>query len=135
MENITLPIEHDLTDGKALSFVIYHVPFDKNKNQNIGSFDVPNIDHSRIKHLELVQWTIKAIQEACPNAEIILCTDKEFGQKMNNSKIKTIYPKVDREKPMYFRARTYNTLVQRECSRANSFLDSDAIVLKILYTT
>ena len=130
-KSITLPIKNDLKVGKKLSFVIYHVPFDKNKNQSIGSFDVPNIDHSKIKHQELVQWTIKAIEEVCPHAEIILCTDQEFGDRINNSKVKLIYPNVDKEKPMYFRARTYNTLVQKKMlGEQTVFLDSDAIVLK-----
>ena len=61
---IKLPIEGKLRGDTGITFVIYHVPFTKSGDKSIGSFDVPKIDHSKIKHLEIVRWTIKSIQEA-----------------------------------------------------------------------
>ena len=57
---LTLPIKGKPKGESPITFVIYHVPFEASQDKSIGSFDVPTIDHSKIKHLELVRWTIKA---------------------------------------------------------------------------
>ena len=129
--HITLPIEGKLRGNTGVTFVIYHVPFTKSGDKSIGSFDVPKIDHSKIKHLEIVRWTIKSIQEAVPNAEIVICTDEQFGSQLKDLNPTIIIPDVDPNRPMYYRARTYNTLIQNKCTQGVTvFLDSDAIVLK-----
>ena len=128
---LTLGIQGIPKGDRPISFVIYHVPFAKDKNKSIGSFDVPAIDHSKIKHLELVRWTIQAIQQACPDAEIIICTDKNFGKKIIDLKPTILIPEVEKERPMYYRARTYNTIIQNRWIKGTTvFLDSDAIILK-----
>ena len=128
---LTLPIKGKPKGNSPITFVIYHVPFEASQDKSICSFDVPTIDHSKIKHLELVRWTIKAIQEAAPQAEILVCTDKEFGGKLKDLKPTILVPEVERNRPMYYRARTYNTIIQnRWTNGVTIFLDSDAIVLK-----
>ncbi len=129
----TLHIEGQPKGNHPITYVIYHVPFEESENKAIGSFDVPSIDHSKIKHLELIKWTIQAIQEQSPNAEVVLCTDKNFGSQLNNQDISLIYPNVERNRPMYYRAKTYNTIIQKKwIKNVVVFLDSDAIVLKDL---
>ena len=128
---LTLPIKDTPIGESPITFVIYHVPFEASKDKSIGSFDVPTIDHSKIKHLELVRWTIKAIQENVPQAEIVVCTDEEFGAKLSDLKPTILVPEVERNRPMYYRARTYNTIIQNRWTNVVTiFLDSDAIVLK-----
>ncbi len=128
---LTLPLKGKPIGQSPITFVIYHVPFEKSQDKSIGSFDVPTIDHSKIKHLELVRWTIKAIQETVPHAEIVVCTDEEFGEKLKELKPTILVPAVERNRPMYYRARTYNTIIQnRWTNGVTIFLDSDAIVLK-----
>ena len=115
------------------TFVIYHVPFDKNKNVNIRSFDVPTIDHSRIDHTKLVSESIRRIHNVYKNARVILCTSPEFGLKLKDSGAEIIIPKVDKERPMYYRALTYNTLIQEDIlSEKTVFIDSDALILRPL---
>jgi len=129
--DLTLPIDGHIKGNADISFVIYHVPFEKEKNTSIGSFDVPDIDHSRIKHLELVRWTIQAIHETVPSAEVIVCTDQQFGSQLSDLNPTILIPSVERHRPMYYRARTYNTIIQNKWCQGNTiFLDSDAIVLK-----
>ena len=129
--DLILPIEGQINGNTDITFVIYHVPFEKEKNASIGSFDVPDIDHSRIKHLELVRWTIQAIHETVPSAEVVVCTDYQFGSKLSDLKPTILIPSVERHRPMYYRARTYNTIIQKKwCQGITIFLDSDAIVLK-----
>ena len=128
---LTLPIQGRPIGQSPVTFVIYHVPFEKSQDKSIGSFDVPSIDHSKIKHLELVRWTIQAIQETVPQAEIVVCTDEEFGGNLRDLKPTILVPAVERNRPMYYRARTYNTIIQnRWTNGVTIFLDSDAIVLK-----
>ena len=128
---LKLNIQGKPNGTQPISFVIYHVPFDQHQSKSIGSFDVPTIDHSKIKHLELVRWTIKAIKETCPDAEIIVCTDEKFGNSIADLNPTILIPHVEKSRPMYYRARTYNTIVQnRWLSGTTVFLDSDAIVLK-----
>ena len=128
---LTLPIQGKPIGYSPVTFVIYHVPFEANQDKSIGSFDVPTIDHSKIKHLELVRWTIQAIQDIVPQAEIIVCTDEEFGEQLKDLKPTILIPSVERNRPMYYRARTYNTIIQnRWTNGVTVFLDSDAIVLK-----
>ena len=116
---------------QPITFVIYHVPFDKDQNKSIGSFDVPTIDHSKIKHLELVRWTIRSIQKTCPDAEVVVCTDEAFGGAIADLNPTILIPEVEKIRPMYYRARTYNTIIQnRWINNTTVFLDSDAIVLK-----
>ena len=103
---LTLPIQGRPIGESPVTFVIYHVPFDATQDKSIGSFDVPTIDHSRIKHLELVRWTIKAIQKTTPQAEIVICTDEEFGDKLKDLKPTILVPKTERNRPMYYRAQT-----------------------------
>jgi len=118
---------------KPITFVIYHVPFDKDQNKSIGSFDVPQIDHSKIKHLELVRWTIQEIKRSCPEAEVVLCTDENFGNSIADLNPTILIPEVEKNRPMYYRARTYNTIIQNQWLKGTTvFLDSDAIVLKNL---
>ncbi len=116
---------------QPVNFVIYHVPFDKGGDKSIGSFDVPTIDHTKIKHLELLRWTIRAIQQTCPDAEIIVCTDEVFGSTIADLHPTILIPDVEKKRPMYYRTRTYNTIIQNQwLSGTTVFLDSDAIVLK-----
>ena len=129
--HLTLPIDGRPLGNRPVTFVIYHVPFEADEDKTIGSFDVPAIDHSKIKHLELVRWTIRAIKENVPQAEVVICTDQRFGEKIADLKPTLIFPKVERNRPMYYRAKTYNTIIQnRWTSGVTIFLDSDAIVLK-----
>ena len=87
---------------------------------------------SKIQHLDLVKWTIEAIRDKSPDAEIVLCTDKNFA-KINDENVTLIYPDVERNRPMYYRAKTYNTIVQKKwIKNVVVFLDSDAIVFKDL---
>ena len=128
---LKLNIDGKPKGSQPINFVIYHVPFDKNKSNSIKSFDVPTIDHSKINHLELVRWTIQAIKKTCPNAEIIVCTDEYFGHKIKDLDPTILIPEVERIRPMYYRARTYNSIIQNKwLSGTTVFLDSDAIVLK-----
>ena len=128
---LTLPIDGKPIGQSPVSIVIYHVPFKASEDKSIGSFDVPTIDHSKIKHLELVRWTIQAIKETIPQAEIIICTDEEFGTKLKDLKPTILIPQVERNRPMYYRARTYNTIIQNRLTNGVTiFLDSDAIVLR-----
>ena len=129
--NLTLPIDGKLSGNRPVTFVIYHVPFDVTQDKSIGSFDVTKIDHSKIKHFKLVRWAITAIRETVPQAEIVICTDQEFGNKLKDLNPTILIPKVERNRPMYYRARTYNTIIQnRWTNGVTIFLDSDAIVLK-----
>lgn len=127
----TLTIQGRLRGDAPITFVIYHVPFEAKADQAIGSFDVPAIDHSKINHAGLVRQTIKAILSTHPQAEVVLCTDEAFGSQMQDLGISVVYPEVERRRPMYYRAKTYNTLVQGgKLQGTVVFLDSDAIVLK-----
>ena len=118
---------------QPINFVIYHVPFAQDKDKSIASFDVPTIDHTKIKHLEFVRWTIQAIQHTCPDAEIVICTDQTFGDELADLQPTILIPEVERNRPMYYRARTYNTIIQNKwLSGTTVFIDSDAIVLKDL---
>ena len=128
---LTLNIQGRPKGTQPINFVIYHVPFDQDQDKSIASFDVPPIDHNKIKHLELVRWTIQAIKQTCPDAEIIVCTDEKFGRSIEDLNPTILIPDVETKRPMYYRARTYNTIVQnRWLSGTTVFLDSDAIVLK-----
>ena len=128
---LKLNIQGQPRGTQPITFVIYHVPFDQDQDQSIGSFDVPTIDHNKIKHLELVRWTIQAIQQTCPEAEIVVCTDQSFGEAIAELNPTILIPEVEKNRPMYYRARTYNTIVQNQwLSGTTVFLDSDAIVLK-----
>ena len=128
---LILDIQGKPKGKQNLNFVIYHVPFEKNQDKSISSFDVPRIDHNKIEHLELVRWTIQAIKETCPDAEIIVCTDQNFGESIADLNPTILIPEVERNRPMYYRARTYNTIIQNKwLSGTTVFLDSDAIVLK-----
>jgi hypothetical protein len=128
---LTLAIDGRPLGNRPVTFVIYHVPFDSNENKTIGSFDVPPIDHSKIKHLELVRWTIKAIRRNVPQAEVVLCTDRSFGAKLLDLNPTLLFPEVERNRPMYYRVKTYNTIIQNQwTSGVTFFIDSDAIVLK-----
>ena len=116
---------------QPINFVIYHVPFDQDHDKSIGSFDVPTIDHSKIKHLELVRWTIQAIKQTCPDAEVIVCTDATFGKSIEDLNPTILIPEVEKNRPMYYRAKTYNTIIQNKWLCGTTvFLDSDAIVLR-----
>lgn len=127
----TLPIRGSIRGDAPITFVIYHVPFEAKADQSIGSFDVPVIDHSKINHAKLVRQTIKAILSTHPQAEVVLCTDEAFGAQMQDLGVSLIYPEVERNRPMYYRAKTYNTLVQAKAIQGTTvFLDSDAIVLR-----
>ena len=127
----TLPIHGRIRGDALITFVIYHVPFEAKADQAIGSFDVPVIDHSKINHTKLVRQTIKAILSTHPQAEVVLCTDEAFGAQMRDLGVTLLYPEVERHRPMYYRAKTYNTLVQTKAiQRTAIFLDSDAIVLR-----
>ena len=129
--NLKLDIMGKPKGSQPITFVIYHVPFDSGHNTTIGSFDVPKIDHSRIKHLELVRWTIEAINRTCPDAEVIVCTDQEIGSAIKDMNPTILIPSVERNRPMYYRARTYNTIIQNKWLKGTTvFLDSDAIVLR-----
>ena len=129
--NLTLPIKGSPAGDKPITFVIYHVPFENKENKSIGSFDVPTIDHSKIKHLELVRWTIQAIQRVVPDSEIVVCTDEPFGELLSDLKPTIVVPEVEKNRPMYYRARTYNTIIQERLTKGVTvFLDSDAILLK-----
>ena len=68
---------------------------------DIGSFDVPTIDHSRINHAKLVSDSIERIYKIYKNARIILCTSPEFGLELKDSGAEIIIPNVDKERPMY----------------------------------
>ena len=128
---LTLPVQGKPIGQSPVTFVIYHVPFEASQDKSIGSFDVPKIDHSKIKHLELVRWTIQAIQGTVPQAEIIVCTDEEFGDNLKDLKPTILIPKTERNRPMYYRARTYNSIIQnRWTNGVTVFIDSDAIILK-----
>lgn len=130
-KKLTLPMKGTINPRKEVTFVIYHVPFDQNKDKRICSFDVPIIDHSKVNHLELLKWSVENIRQTCPEAEIIICTDEEFGERMKDLNISILRPRVDRNRPMYYRARTYNTIIQnRWLGGTVIFMDSDAIVLK-----
>ena len=79
----------------------------------------------------MVRWTIQAIHETVPSAEVVVCTDYQFGSKLSDLKPTILIPSVERHRPMYYRARTYNTIIQKKwCRGVTVFLDSDAIVLK-----
>ena len=130
-KDLQLEIRGDTNKKNMVTFVIYHVPFNKNADKSIGSFDIPEIDHSKIKHEKLMDLTISAIKATVPDSRIILCTTEEFGNKFKGKGIDIIIPQVEKERPMYYRVRTYNTLVQNDLiSDKTIFLDSDAIVLK-----
>lgn len=128
---LKLDIQGKPKGTRPINFVIYHVPFDQDHDKSIGSFDVPRIDHSKIKHLELVRWTIQAIQDTCPDAEVIVCTDETFGNAIADLHPTILIPDVEKRRPMYYRAKTYNTIIQNKWLGGTTvFLDSDAIVLK-----
>ena len=82
---------------QPINFVIYHVPFEQDQDKTIASFDVPRIDHTKIKHLELVRWTIQAIQQTCPDAEIIVCTDETFGEAIADLQPTILIPDVEND--------------------------------------
>ena len=127
----TLKTTGKLDGSHPITFVIYHVPFDTSADKAIGSFDVPTIDHAKIKHLELVRWTIQEIKNVVPEAEIVVCTDIPFAEKIQDLEPSILIPEVEKNRPMYYRAKTYNTIVQQEQIKGTIvFLDSDAIVLK-----
>ena len=89
------------TDGRPngnspVTFVIYHVPFENSADKAIGSFDVPTIDHSRIKHLELVRWTIQEINNVAPGSEVIVCTDESFARQIEDLKPTIVIPEVEK---------------------------------------
>lgn len=128
---LSLDIRGTPKGNRPINFVIYHVPFDQDKNRSIESFDVPTIDHSKIKHVELVRWTINAIRDVCKDAEVIICTNEAFGNALLDLKPTILIPEVETTRPMYYRVRTYNTIIQNQwLSGTTVFLDSDAIVLK-----
>ena len=129
--NLTLDIKGRPRGTQPITFVIYHVPFDHGQNKTIGSFDVPKIDHSKINHFKLVRWTIQAIKRTCPDAEVIVCTDEIFGNAIKDMNTTILIPSVQKNRPMYYRAKTYNTIIQNRWLKGTTvFLDSDAIVLK-----
>ena len=62
---------------------------------------------------------------------MIVCTVEAFGSAIADLHPTILIPEVERNRPMYYRARTYNTIVQNQwLSGTTVFLDSDAIVLK-----
>ena len=130
-KKLTLEINGEPDGNHPISFVIYHVPFESSADKAIGSFDVPTIDHAKIKHLDLVRWTIQEIRNVVPEAEVIVCTDEVFAEQIKDLNPTILIPKVDKNRPMYYRAKTYNTIIQRKMIKGVTiFLDSDAIVLK-----
>lgn len=129
--HLLLPIKGRPYGNRPITFVIYHVPFDHAEDKSIASFDVPKIDHSKVNHLELLRWTIKAIQAKVPTAEIVVCTDKQLAAQLRDLNPSILIPQVERRRPMYYRARTYNSIIQQGWIDGHVvFLDSDAIVLK-----
>lgn len=130
-KKLTLEINGEPDGNHPISFVIYHVPFESSADKAIGSFDVPTIDHAKIKHLDLVRWTIQEIRSVVPEAEVIVCTDEVFAEQIKDLNPTILIPKVEKNRPMYYRAKTYNTIIQRKMIKGVTiFLDSDAIVLK-----
>ena len=45
---LRLDIQGKPKGTQPINFVIYHVPFDKDQDKSITSFDVPTIDHNKI---------------------------------------------------------------------------------------
>ena len=130
-KKLTLEINGEPDGNHPISFVIYHVPFESSADKAIGSFDVPTIDHAKIKHLDLVRWTIQEIRSVAPEAEVIVCTDEVFAEQIKDLNTTILIPKVEKNRPMYYRAKTYNTIIQKKLVKGVTiFLDSDAIVLK-----
>lgn len=126
-----LNFQGSIRGNTPITFVIYHVPFEAKADQSIGSFDVPVIDNSKINHSRLLHKTIESIHRSHPNVEVVLCTDKEFGAQMKHLDVSLVYPDVELHRPMYYRAKTYNTLVQGGCLQGTVvFMDSDAVVLQ-----
>ena len=58
----TLQTTGKINGSNPITFVIYHVPFDTSADKAIGSFDVPTIDHAKIKHLELFAGLLKKLK-------------------------------------------------------------------------
>ena len=116
-------------EGKE-TFVIYHVPFEDNDNRKITSFDIPTIDTSNIDFRSVVLQCIESIQKANADAEIILCTTADFASCFSGKNISILIPKVRSNQPMYYRALTYNTLIQKDLVAGKvCFLDSDTILI------
>ena len=128
----TIPLRGEKPDNKKkFSVVIYHVPFKENESSIIKSFDIPESDHKSINHEDVIKKSINSINKTMKEAEIILCTTKEFGEKFNGMNIKKIYPQADSRKPMYSRVKTYNTLIQYNLLGQNViFMDSDVMILE-----
>ena len=127
----TIPLRGEKPDNrKRYSIVIYHIPFNENESSIIKSFDIPESDHKLIDHEEVIKKSIESIEKSIGEAEIILCTTEDFGEKFNSINLKKIYPQADSSKPMYNRVKTYNTLIQYDLLGENViFMDSDVMLL------
>ncbi|MDB4682073.1 hypothetical protein OAE68_00160 [Synechococcus sp. AH-551-A10] len=118
------------TRTKENTVVIYHVPFKEKSSKIIKSFDIPEIDHSSINHIKIINQLILSVKEKIKDSEIILCTTKEFGLNFNSKIIKKVYPAADPDKPMYNRVKTYNTLIQYSLLGENViFMDIDVMIV------
>ena len=128
--NTLIDIEIAKRRASEETFVIYHVPFEKEDSREISSFDIPTIDTSNINFRSVVLQCIESIEKVNANAEIILCTNSEFASHFAEKSISIMIPKVRRNQPMYYRALTYNTLIQKELVTGKvCFLDSDTILM------
>ncbi len=130
-EKITLPIRGSSKGNSNITFIIYHVPIKNPEKNIIKSFDVQPINFNLFDHSALVRMCINSILRSNENAEVILLTDKDFGEKFKDFPITLMTPDVDKNRPMYYRVKTYNTLIQKNMVRGTAvFLDSDLLILK-----
>ncbi|MDB4682085.1 hypothetical protein OAE68_00220 [Synechococcus sp. AH-551-A10] len=131
-KSATLDIDGKINAGvNSGHYVIYHIPFKKDDDNDIKSFDIPTINTDHFDYQVIVNSCIDSIRQVSPNAQIILCTTDAFAEKIRDKSINIIKPRVDSEHPMYYRAKTYNTIIQSKKIKGNIFfLDSDAFLLK-----
>ncbi len=114
-----------------LTFFIYHVPVENTTDSIISSFDILKFDMNNPNRSKLVRMCIKSILRSNPQAQIVLITDEEYSKEFLDLNVSFLKPKVDKSRPMYFRVKTYNTLIQSSITEGKIILlDSDLLVLK-----
>ena len=132
--NLTVEISGKINKNARYTFFIYHVPVEQeNTNTLIQTFDIPKIELQNADRVKLLRMSIKSIIATNPDAQIVLLTNKSFGTKLSDMNISLLFPDVDSSLTMYSRAKTYNTIVQKDIVGGKVvFMDSDTMVLRSL---
>ena len=117
----------------SMNIVIFHIKIPDHASK-IDTPDIKGGDSNNIDYKKLLDLNVKIARWLQPDANIIILTDKIFGENLeDNSFVKVIRMDVKGEEPMFERVVAMNAYVRSSLFSAPTvFLDIDAFMLRPL---